>query len=199
MSDLGSVLDARHDFFGEFDIGFGTAGLGIIENCGLAMAGSFGEADITGNTGLVEQFSKVSLELTGDPLGEVGAVVIHGEGNAFDEKAGIQGLADSFDGVEEFTDAFEGEVFSLHGDEDGIGCDQGVEGEQIEGGRAVEDQNVEFVADGLQGVTKAIFAGLIFVCSNIISYSHAAHGSAFCRVSVGSRCCCFNGFCFIAC
>ena len=90
---------------------------------------------------LVEQLAEEGLEFAGDSLGEVGAVVEHGEDDAFDEEAGIEGLADALDGVEQLADAFEGEVLGLHGDEDGVGGDQGVEGEQVERGRAVEDDD----------------------------------------------------------
>ena len=106
----------------------------------------------------IEQLSEEGLEFGGDSLGEVGAVVVHGEGDAFDDEAGIEGLADALDGIEQLADAFEGEVFGLHGDEDGVGGDQGVEGEQVERGRAVEDDDVKLVANGLQGVAQAVFA-----------------------------------------
>ena len=54
---------------------------------------------------------------------------------------GVGKLSDSVDGVHELRDAFQGEEFALDRDEDGIGGDQGVEGQEVEGGRAI-DQNV---------------------------------------------------------
>jgi len=156
--DSVSVLDARQDFFGEFDVAFGSAGLGIVEDRRFSVAGGLGEADVAGNRGFVEKIAEEGLEFAGDSLGEVGAVIIHGEGDAFDEETGIEGLANALDGIEEFADAFEGEILGLHGDEDGIGGDEGVEGQEVEGGRAIENDDLEPVADRLEGVAEAVFA-----------------------------------------
>ncbi len=156
--DLRAVLDSVEDFFGEFEMGFGAAGSWVVEDGGFAVAGSFGQTDVAGDGGLIQQLPEEGLEFGGDSLGEVGAVVVHGEDDAFDDEAGIEGLADALDGIEQLADAFEGEVLGLHGDEDGVGCDEGVEGEKVERGRAIEDDDVKLVADGLQGVTQAVFA-----------------------------------------
>ena len=47
--------------------------------------------------------------------------------------------ADTVHGVEQFADAFKGEVFRLHGNEDRIRHDQRIQREQIQRGRTVED------------------------------------------------------------
>ena len=125
---------------------------------GLPWLGASARRMLRGIDGLVEELAEEGLELAGDSLGEVGAVVEHGEDDAFDEEAGVEGLADALDGVEQFADAFQGEVLGLHGDEDGVGGDQGVEGEQVERGRTVEDDDLELVANGLQGVAEAVLA-----------------------------------------
>jgi len=156
--DVVAILDPHHDLFGELHVTFGSARLGIVEESRFAMAGGFGETDIAGNGRFVEQFAEEVLEFGGNSLGEVGAVVIHGEDDTFDEKAGIQGLADAFDGVEELAYTFEGKILSLHGHEYGIGGDEGVEGKKVERGRAVEDDHVKLVADLLKGVAEAVFA-----------------------------------------
>ena len=61
-------------------------------------------------------------------------------------------------GREQFGDAFQGEIFGLHGDQQAIGGDQGVQGEEIECGRAIEDDEVVLAADRLQGIAQTIFA-----------------------------------------
>ena len=52
---------------------------------------------------------------------------------------GIQVLADALDGVQQLADAFQREVLGLHGDEYRVGGDQGVEREQVQRRRAVQD------------------------------------------------------------
>ncbi len=122
------------------------------------MAGGFGEADVARNRGLVEQFAEEGLSSLDTPWARLVRSSYMVRTTPSTTEAGVEGLADAFDGVEELADAFEGEVFGLHGDEDGVGGDQGVEGEQVEGGRTVEDDDVKLVANGLQGVAEAVFA-----------------------------------------
>ena len=35
-------------------------------------------------------------------------------------------------GIQQFADAFESKIFSLHGDDHGVGCCQGIDGDQAE-------------------------------------------------------------------
>jgi hypothetical protein len=153
-----AILDSHHDLFGELHVAFGSARLGIVEESRLSMAGSFGETNVAGNRRLVEKLAKEVLELGGYALGKVGAVVIHGEDDAFDEKAGIQGLSDAFDGIEELAYTFEGEILGLHGDEYGIGGDEGVQREEVECRRTVEDDDFKLLTNLLEGVAEAVFA-----------------------------------------
>ncbi len=71
---------------------------------------------------------------------------------------GVEGLGDAVEGGHELGDAFEGEVLGLHGDEEAVGGDQRVEGEEVEGRRAVEEDEGVVGADGLEGVAEAEFA-----------------------------------------
>ncbi len=61
---------------------------------------------------------------------------------------------------EELADAFEGEVLRLHGNEQAVCGHEGVEGEQVECGRAVEDDEVVGDAQLFEGVAKAGLAVL---------------------------------------
>ena len=118
------------------------------------MAGSFGKADVARDDGAEEAVFEVLAEGFSDLLGEVGAVIVHGEQYAFDGELGVEGSADPFEVGDEFGDAFEGEVFGLHGDDEAVRGGEGVEREQIERGGAVEDDEVEAVEDGSEGVAK---------------------------------------------
>jgi hypothetical protein len=160
---LGGALDvvAGEDFEGEVAVGFGSAGAGVVEGYGLAVAGSFGEADVAGDAGFEELFSEEAFEVFSDLLGEVGAVVVHGEEDAFEGEGGVEDLGDAVEGGHELGDAFEGEVLGLHGDEETVGGDEGVEGEEVEGGGAVEEDEGVVVADGGEGVAEAILAAVL--------------------------------------
>src|SRR5438105_4516628 len=67
----GSFLLIRKDLFCQLDIRFGTAGAGIIHDDGLAVAGCFGEADISGDHGLEYVASKELTKIGGDLFREV--------------------------------------------------------------------------------------------------------------------------------
>ena len=134
--------------------------MGIVDDGGLAVAGRFGESDVARDRRLAHEVAEEAAELGGNGLRQVGALVEHGEDDAFDGESGVELDPDAVDGVEQLGDAFEGEVLGLHRDEDGVGRDQGVEGEEVEGRRAVEDDELEAVADGLEGVAEAILASV---------------------------------------
>ncbi len=151
---------ALHEFEGEGAVGLCAAGAGVVECDGFAVAGGFGEADVAGDGGFEELFAEEAGEVVADLLGEVGAVVEHGEEDAFEGEGGVEAGGDAVERGHELGDAFEGEVFGLHGDEEGVGCDEGVEGEEIECGWAVEEDEGVLVADGGEGVAEAGFAGV---------------------------------------
>ena len=151
---------AGKDFKGEVVVGLGAAGFGVVKRDGFAVAGGFGEPDVAGDDGFEQLVAEECFEVFGDLLGEIGAVVEHREQDAFERKGRVEGCGDAVEGGHEFGDAFEGEVFGLHRDEQAICGDQSIEGEEVERGRAVEDDEWVFGADGLKGVAEAELAAL---------------------------------------
>ncbi len=154
------IGDAIDELFGQAQVGFGAAGVGIIKDGGFAMAGRFGESDVAWDRGLAHEVAEEAAQLGGNGLREVGAFVEHGEDDAFDGEGAIELDPDAVDRVEQLGDAFEGEVLGLHRDEDGVGCDQGVEREEVERGRTVENDEVEAIAHGLERLAEAILPGV---------------------------------------
>lgn len=124
------------------------------------MAGRFGEADVARNGGLEELVVEERFEVLGDLLGEIGAVVVHGENDTFEGEAGVEGLADAVERAHEFGDAFEGEVFGLHGNEKSGSGDERVEGEKVERGGTVEKDEGVVSADGVDGVAELVLAAV---------------------------------------
>ncbi len=154
------VGDAVDELLGQLQVGFGAAGVGIVDDGGLSVAGRFGETDVARDRGLAHEVAEEAAKLGGNGLRQVGAVVEHGEDDAFDGETAVELDPDAVDGIEQLGDAFEGEVLGLHRDENGVGRDQGVEGEEVERRGAVEDDELEAVADGLEGATEAILPGV---------------------------------------
>ena len=146
------------EFEGEGVIGLGSPRARVIERNGLAVAGGFGEPDIARNRGLEDAVVEEADEVFADLLGEVGAVVEHGEQHAFEGEAGIEAGGYAVEGGHELGDSLEGEVFGLHGDEEGVGGYEGVEGEEVEGGGAIEEDEGIFGANWLECFAEAGFA-----------------------------------------
>src|SRR5215831_17230824 len=95
----------------------------------------------------------------------------------------MKALANSLDGVHQLRDSFEGEELALDGDEHGVGGEQGVEREQVERGRAVDEDELVFLTDRLEALSKAEFASRqvdelergsdeILVCGNQVQALH---------------------------
>src|ERR1035437_10220986 len=135
------------DLFGEFDIAFRPLGSGVIGQDGFAEAGCFGQTNAAGDDGPEDFILKEVAEVGGHLTGEVGPVVVHGEEDTFDGELVLEGFANAVDGVHEFGDAFQGKEFALDGYEYGIGGDQRIEGEEIEGRGAIDQNELVGVAD----------------------------------------------------
>lgn len=139
----------RDDFLCETNVAFGAFGADVISDDGLAEAGGFRQADAARYNGVEDLIAKVVAEVIGHLAGEIGAVVEHGEQNAFDGEIVLKSFTNALDGVDKLRDAFEGEEFALDGNDDRVRRDEGVDGEEVEGWGAIEDQEVVL---GLQGV-----------------------------------------------
>lgn len=152
---------AGEEFGGKVDVGFGSTGAWIVDGDGLTVTGSFGEANVARDGGGEEFVFEEVAEICRDLLRQVGAIVDHGEDDTFEAEGGVEGLGDAVEGTDELGDAFEGEVFGLHGDKEAVGGDERIEGEEIEGGGAIEQDEGVLRADGLDGVAKAELATVL--------------------------------------
>ena len=109
------------------------------------MARRLAQADVAGYDGVEYHFGEVPLELFVDLVGQTQTCVVHGEQEAFDLKTGIEPAFDDADSVEELADAFEGEIFGLYGYYHRVGGRKGIDGDESERGRAVDDYEIVLV------------------------------------------------------
>ncbi len=89
-----------------------------------------------------EKVPEVGLDLAS----EIGSVVVHGEEDALDLKWLIEGAFDAVDSVHELGDALQSKELALDGNQDAVGSDQRVEGEQIQRGRAIDEDIIEAIS-----------------------------------------------------
>jgi len=130
----------------------------IVKDDWFSEAGSLGQAHIARNYALKDLGAKKPAKIGGYLAGESGALIEHGEKNSFDFEARIESAANAHEGVEEFGDAFESELFALDGNHDGVGGDEGVEGKEVESGRAIENDEFVAIVDLAEEGLKLVFA-----------------------------------------
>ena len=129
------------------NVGLGATGARVIGEDRFAKTSSFGKPNAAGDNGLEDLAAEEIAEVGFDLTSEIGAVIVHGKEDTFDLEIGIEGLPGAVYGVHELGDSFEGKEFALNGNENGMRSDEGVEGEEVEGRRAVYDDEVVVLAE----------------------------------------------------
>jgi len=122
------------------------------------MAWRFGKADTARNNGAEDFFLEEFAKICGNLSRQIGALVVHREQNAFDLKRMAKGIPNAVDGVHQPGNAFEGKELALNWDQHRISRHEGVKREQIEGGRAIDQDVVVFILDSVQVMPKYRFA-----------------------------------------
>src|SRR3989344_5847336 len=156
LSPLPSALRVMgDDLLGEFEITLAAARLRVVEQDGLAVTRRFGQAHVSGNDAREDLGAEEVAQVGQNLAGKVGALVVHGEQDPFDGELRIERAPDAHQGVEQLAHPFQGQVLALDGNQDRIGRAQGVEGEQVQGGRAVENDEGVSAAQGLECALQA--------------------------------------------
>jgi hypothetical protein len=149
---------AAHHFAGEALVGQRAARFGIVEVDRLAMARRLGQAHVARDDRAQHLVAEMLGELQRNFVAEVVARVVHGAHEAFDFERGIEAHAHGLDRVEQVGQAFESEVFALHGNEHAVRGGERVNGEQAERRRTVDEHGVVAVAEFGEVILEARFA-----------------------------------------
>ena len=100
------------------------------------------------------------LELLADLQLQGDARVEHDAQEPDDGQLFVQVGVHLLDGVDQVGQAFEREVFALHGDDDAVRAAQAVEREHGQGRRAIDEHEVVLVGHRLDGQAQTFFAAL---------------------------------------
>jgi len=150
---------ALEELAGEREVGLGAPRSHVVENDRHPVAGRLAEAHVAGDDGVVRLLLEEAAHLARHLLPEVGAVVDHGEQDALDVEARVEGAAHAAHRGDQLGKPLEGEVLAVQRDEDRVGGDQRVEREEAERGGAVDEDVVELVGDRVQEAAEALLAG----------------------------------------
>ena len=77
-------------------------------------------------------------------LGKIGAVVHHGQKNTADPQALVDALLDALHRLQQLVHALGGQIVRLHGDDNAVRSGQGIQRNETQGGRTV-DENIVIV------------------------------------------------------
>lgn len=94
----------------------------------------------------LEKFAEIGRYLTG----QVGPIVVHCEQNPFNLERMIESFADPIDCVHQARNAFQRKELALDRDENAVGGNKRVQRQQIECRRAIDEDELIIVADGLE-------------------------------------------------
>ena len=130
----------------------------VVEDHRHAVARRLGQANIPRNDALENLGAEERAQVGGDLLGKRGAVVVHREKNALDGERWIDGAAETGQRVEKLGHALESQKLALNGHKDRVGGGQGVDGEDIERWRAIDEDEIVFFAQGLNGLLEPVLA-----------------------------------------
>lgn len=119
------------------------------------MAGRFREPDVAWNDGIEKPVFEIFAERIAYLLRQIGAVVVHGEQDALDGDVGVDGAANALQGGNELGNAFKGEIFGLHGDNQAVCGPEDVEGEQVKSRRTIKNDEVEHDLERRKGAAEA--------------------------------------------
>ena len=144
----------------KLEISLGASRTLIEDDARHAMAWRLGKADVAWDDGREDLVLEVRLELGRDLLRQGHAAIEHHPEDADDPDRGVEVRVDLADGIDEIAESFEGEVLALHRDDDAVGRTQAVEGQDGQGWRCINENEVIFVLDRLKGIAQAPFPGL---------------------------------------
>ena len=149
------VLDELN---GQIHVRFAALALGLVEIDGLPVTGGLGDADRTRDRGFVHLGAKVFLHLLHYLHREVVAQGEHREHHALDVQIGVVLFADGLEGADELRQTFQRIILALHRDQHTVAGAQTVQGEQVQAGRAVDEDEVIVLLHPGQRLAQAALA-----------------------------------------
>jgi hypothetical protein len=102
----------------------------------------------------------MSFQFLGDKAGEGDAGIVHGPDKTEDFDVRVEIPLDLFEGTEELAEALQGEVFALDWDDELIRGHEGVDGQERERRRRIDDDEGILVPQGPEDAAESIAAGI---------------------------------------
>ena len=106
------------------------------------MAGGLGQPHVPGDHRGVHLAGEVPLDLLRHLEGQVGPPVVHRQHHALQLQGGVEPLLRQPDGIQQIAQPLQGVILALDGNQQGVGGAQPIQGQQLQGGGAVDEDKV---------------------------------------------------------
>jgi len=133
------------ELLGQIEVGFRPSRANVVQVNRFSVARRLTQADVARNHRAIDTITEELPHFLNHLAGQIGAVVVHRQQHAFDSEVGIEGSSHPLDGLHELTDSLECQVFALQRDQHRVRGYKGVQSEETQRRRAVdEDVVIEF-------------------------------------------------------
>mgnify|MGYP006955158455 CR=1 FL=1 len=136
---------------GQRQVSHSAFGNPIVFQCRQTVTGGFGQPDVAGNHRTVDLVTEIFAELARYIQGQAVARVVHGTQYALNLKIRVHRFLNLLDGVHQGRQAFQRVILALHRNKHGIGGRQGVDRQQTQRRRAINQDVVVVFPNGVEG------------------------------------------------
>src|SRR5260370_6837223 len=112
-----AFLGIGNDLLGELRVAICALAVNVVKNDWLTETWCFRKAYIARNHTLKDLCSKETAQIRGYLLGKGRPLIVHRKQDPFDFEAWIQGAPDTHQRIQQFGNTFQGQVFTLDGNQ----------------------------------------------------------------------------------
>src|SRR5512145_200112 len=144
------------DLLGQFDVCDCAAGPQIVQHHRSTMTGRLGEPHVTWNDSIEYLTGEISLNFLTDLQRQAGPTIKHCQDNSEHREGRIQPFLDQFDGLEKMRQPLEGVELALQWDQDPVSGREGIDCQETQGRRTVDQCVLITPGEAFQGVAQAV-------------------------------------------
>src|SRR5229473_2577982 len=155
-----AFLGIGNYLLGELRVPFRPFAMNVVNNDRFPETRRFRQANIARNHALKDLRSKKTAQIRGNLPRKRCPLVIHREQDTLDFKAWIERAPDAHQGIQQLRNAFQGQILTLDRHQHGACSYQRIQCQQVQCGRAVQDDEIVLFLESFQSTLQLIFAVL---------------------------------------
>src|SRR5580704_8949740 len=153
-----AFLGIGNYLLGELGVALSPFAMNIVENDWFSKTRRFRQPHIPRNHALEYLRPKETPQIRGDLTRKRRPLIEHSQQNPLDFQAWIQCPPDAHQCIQQFRHTLQSQVFALYGNQHGTGSYQGIQGQQVQGWRAIEYDKPILILQPLKRSLQLVFA-----------------------------------------